>query len=164
MSVYRVVVFLHVMSALGFIMAHGVSAMMIFKVSRERKYENLCNYLDISSAALRPAMLALHGVEITGITLTLMAHWYLMGWIWASLGLFIAIGVVMGKYGAGYMNSVRKAMGILSPRDLKKGVRPNPLPYEQLVEVVAKGHPRLVAAAGLSGMAMIVALMTLKPF
>src|SRR5512142_617177 len=91
MSVYRVIVFLHVISALGFIMAHGVSAMMLFKVSRERAYENLCNYLDISSAALRPAMLALHGVEITGITLTLMAHWYLMGWIWASLGLFIAI-------------------------------------------------------------------------
>ncbi len=164
MSVYRVIVFLHVISALGFIMTHGVSAMMLFKISREREYENLCNYLDISKAALRPAMLALHGVEITGITLTLMGHWYLMGWIWAALGLFIAIGVVMGKCGAGYMNSVRRAMGTVSPRDLKKGVRPNPLPYEQLMEVVAKGHPRLVAAAGLGGMAMIVALMTLKPF
>lgn len=164
MSVYRVIVFLHVVSALGFFMAHGVSAMMLFKVSRERKYENLCNYLEISSAALRPAMLALHGVELTGIALTIMGKWYLMGWIWASLAMFIAVGFVMGKYAAGYMKSVRKAMGMVSQKDLKKGVRPMPAPYEKLMEVVASGRPRLVAAAGLSGMAMIVAMMTLKPF
>jgi len=164
MSVYRVIVFLHVISALGFIMAHGVSAMMIFKVSRERKYENLCNYLEISSLALRPAMLTLHGVELTGITLTLMGRWWIMGWIWASLALFVAVGFVMGKYGAGYMNSIRKGMGIVSQKELKKGIRPMPLPEEKLLELVAAGNPRLVASAGLSGLAMIVALMTLKPF
>jgi hypothetical protein len=164
MSVYRVIVFLHVLSALGFLMAHGVSAMMLFKVSRERSYDNLCNYLEISSLAMRPAMLALHGVELTGITLTIMGRWWMMGWIWAALALFIGVGFVMGKFAAGYMHSVRKAMGIVTPRDLKKGLRPTPAPYEKLLEVVAAGRPRLVAAAGLSGMAMIVALMTLKPF
>ena len=164
MSVYRVIVFLHVISAMGFIMAHGVSAMMLFKVSRERKYENLCNYLEISSFALRPAMLALHGVELTGITLTLMGHWWMMGWIWASLALFVAVGFVMGKYAAGYMNRVRSAMGIVSQKELKKGARPMPAPYEKLLEIVETGRPRLVASAGLSGLAMIVALMTLKPF
>ncbi len=164
MSIYRVIVFLHVLSALGFLMAHGVSAMMLFKVSRERSYDNLCNYLEISSMALKPAMLALHGVEITGITLTLMGRWWMMGWIWAALALFIGVGFVMGKYAAGYMNNVRRAMGIPSHKDLKKGLRPMPAPYEKLMEVVASGKPRLVAAAGLSGMAMIVALMTLKPF
>jgi hypothetical protein len=164
MSVYRVIVFLHVISAMGFIMAHGVSAMMLFKVSRERKYENLCNYLEISSAAMRPAMLALHGVEITGIILTIMGRWWMLGWIWAALALFIAVGFVMGKYAAGYMHSVRKAMGMVSPKELKKGIRPMPAPYEKLMEVVAAGRPRLVATAGLSGIAMIVALMTLKPF
>jgi hypothetical protein len=164
MSVYRVIVFLHIISAMGFIMAHGVSAMMLFKVNRERKYENLCNYLEISSMALRPAMLALHGVEITGIALTLMGRWWMMGWIWAALAMFVMVGFVMGKYAAAYMGSVRKAMGIVSQKDLKKGVRPMPAPYEKLMEVVEAGRPRLVATAGLSGLAVIVALMTLKPF
>lgn len=164
MSFYRVIVFLHIISALGFIMAHGVSAMMLFKVSRERKYENLCNYLEISSAAMGPAMLALHGVEITGIVLTIMGRWWMMGWIWVSLALFAAVGFVMGKYAAAYMKSVRKAMGMASPKELKKGARPMPAPYEKLVEIVESGRPRLVATAGLGGMAMIVALMTLKPF
>lgn len=154
MSVYRVIVFLHVLSALGFLMAHGVSAMMLFKVNRERSYDNLCNYLEISSLALKPAMLALHGVEITGITLTLMGHWWMMGWIWVSLALFIAVGFVMGKYAAGYMDSVRRAMGIVSQKDLKKGIRPMPAPYEKLMEVVASGKPRLVATTALSGLAM----------
>lgn len=164
LELYRVVVFLHVVSALGFVMAHGVSAMMLFKVSRERKYENLCNYLDISSAAMKPAMMALHGVELTGITLTLWAGWWHMAWIWVALALFVAVGFVMGKFAAGYMGRVRRAMGMVSPRDLKKGVRPMPVPYEKLMEVVATGRPKLVATAGLSGIAMIVALMVLKPF
>src|SRR5512133_2969927 len=143
MFLYRYIVALHVISALVFVMAHGVSAMMIFKVSRERKYENLCNYLDISSTALRPAMLALHGVELSGIALTLMAKWWMMGWIWASLALFVVIGFVMGKFAAGYMNRVRKAMGMVSAKDLKKGVRPMPVPEEVLLEVVASGRPKL---------------------
>jgi hypothetical protein len=164
MFLYRYIVALHVISALAFVMAHGVSAMMLFKVSQERKYENLCNYLDISKAALGPAMLALHGVELTGITLTLMAGWWHMGWIWVSLALFVGVGVVMGKFAAGYMNQVRKAMGMVSEKDIKKGIRPMPMPYERLMEVVASGRPKVVAAAGLSGMAMIVAMMVLKPF
>ncbi len=164
LAFYRVVVYLHVLSALVFVMAHGVSAMMIFKVRNERKYENLCNYLDISSFALKPAMLALHGVELTGITLTLWAKWWMHGWIWVSLVLFILVGFVMGKYAAGYMNSVRKAMGMPNARDLKKGIQPIPAPQEKLLEIVASGQPRLVAAAGLGGMAAIVMLMVLKPF
>jgi hypothetical protein len=164
MTVYRLIVFLHVISALGFIMAHGVSAMMIFKVSRERKYENLCNYLDISSTALRPAMLFLHGVELTGITLTLWAGWWRMGWIWLSLALFVAIGFVMAKYGAGYMGRVRKAMGMVSQKDLAKGIRPMPAPTEVLMDVIAQGKPKLVLAAGFGGMAAIVMLMVMKPF
>jgi len=164
MSVYRFIVFLHVISALGFIMAHGVSAMMIFKVSRERKYENLCNYLDISAAAMRPAMLFLHGVELTGIVLTIWAGWWRMGWIWASLALFIAVGVVMGKFAASYMGRVRKAMGVVSQKDLAKGIRPMPAPPEVLMDVVAAGKPNLVLAAGFGGMAAIAMLMVMKPF
>ena len=164
MSVYGLIVFLHVVSALVFMMAHGVSAAMIFKVRYERKPENLCNYLEISSMALLPAMRALEGVLLTGIILTVWAGWWRMGWIWISLLLFIAIGVVMGKFGSGYMNSVRRAMGMVSPRDLKKGVRPMPAPPEVLAEVIEKGKPRLVAAAGLSTMAAVVLLMVMKPF
>jgi len=164
MSVYRVIVFLHVISALVFLMAHGVSAMMLFKVSRERKYENLCNYLEISSAAMLPAMRALDGVIITGIILTIWAKWWYMGWIWASLGLFILVGIVMGKFASAYMGRVRKAMGMVSQKDLKKGIRPMPAPQEVLMDVVAQGKPRLVATAGLGTLAAITFLMVTKPF
>lgn len=164
MSVYRFIVFLHVVSAVAFFAAHGVSMMMLYKVSRERSYENLCNYLDISSMALRPAMLALHGIELTGIVLTIWAGWWRMGWIWASLGLFIFIGFIMHKYASSYMHRVRSGMGMLTPQELKKGVRPMPMPYEKLMEVVATGRPKFVAATALSASAAIVALMVMKPF
>jgi hypothetical protein len=164
MTIYRFIVLLHVLSALAFVMAHGVSMMMFFKVRNERNYENLCNYLDISSAAMRPAMLALHGVEATGIVLTLMVGWWRMGWIWVSLVLFVAIGVLMGKFASGYMRRVRKAMGMVSAKELKKGVRPQPAPYPQLMQVIETGRPKMVLSVGLSLMSMMVALMVLKPF
>jgi hypothetical protein len=164
MSVYRFIVFLHVISAMVFIMAHGVSAMMMFKISRERKYENLCNYLEISKMALAPAMRALEGVLLTGIILTVWAKWWHMGWIWASLALFVAISFVMIKYASGYMNRVRKAIGMVSQKDLKKGIRPLPAPPEVLAKVVTEGRPRLVASVGMGGLAAIVLLMVMKPF
>lgn len=164
MSIYRVIVFLHVISALVFMMAHGVSAMMMFKISRERKYENLCNYLEISSAAMLPAMRALDGVILTGIVLTIWAKWWHMGWIWASLVLFVLIGVLMGKYASGYLRRIRRTMGMVSQKDLKKGIRPMPAPQEVLWEMLAQGSPRLVASAGLGGLAAITFLMVAKPF
>ena len=164
MSVYRFIVFLHVVSAIAFFAAHGVSMMMLFKVHRERSYENLCNYLDVSSMAMRPAMMALHGIELTGIVLTIWMGWWRMGWIWASLALFVFIGVIMHKYAGGYMASVRSAMGMVSQKQLKKGIRPNPMPYEMLMEVVAKGRPQFVLATAGGAAAAITALMVMKPF
>ncbi len=164
MTVYRFIVFLHVVSAISFFAAHGVSMMMLFKISRERNYENLCNYLDISSAAMRPAMIALKGIELTGIVLTIWVGWWRMGWIWASLALFVFIGVIMHKYAGGYVKSVRHGMGMISQKELKKGMRPNPMPYEKLMEVVATGRPKFVLATAGGAAAMITALMVMKPF
>ena len=164
MSVYRLIVFLHVISALLFVMAHGISAMMMFMLSRERKYENICNFLDISKWAMMPAMRSLEGVLVTGIVLTIWAKWWMMGWIWASLALFVVIGVVMGKYASGYMNRVRKAMGMVSARDIKKGIRPEPAPQEVLMQILREGKPKLVASVGLGGLAMVTMLMVTKPF
>jgi hypothetical protein len=164
MSVYRFIVFLHVVSAVAFFAAHGVSMMMLFKVYRERSYDNLCNYLDISSSALRPAMLALHGIELTGIALTIWAGWWRMGWIWASLALFVFIGVIMHKYAGGYLRQVRSAMGMVSQKDIKKGVRPMPMPYERLMDVIATGRPKFVMATAGGAAALITALMVMKPF
>lgn len=164
MSIYRLLVFVHVISGLLFVMAHGVSAMMMFAVSRERRLEKLCDYLEISRMAFLPAMRALDGVLISGVILTVWARWWQFGWIWASLVTFVGIGYVMGKYGAGYMNRVRRAIGIVSPKDLKKGVRPEIVPEPVLEQILREGQPKLVASVGLGGMAMIVLLMVVKPF
>lgn len=162
MSLYRLIVFLHVFSSLLFFAAHGISMLMIFKVRRERNLEKLCEWLEISAAALRPAGWALRGVELTGIILTIWAGWYRMGWIWLSLALFVAVGFVMVKYGAGYMNSVRRAMGM--PVNGKLPEKPMFAPPEQLAQIVAQGRPKMVLGAAMSLSAAIVALMVLKPF
>lgn len=164
MSAYRFIVFLHVVSAITFFAAHGVSMMMLFKVSRERSYDNLCHWIETSRMALKPAMLALHGIELTGIILTIWMGWWRMGWIWASLGLFIFIGFIMHKYAAGYMKAVRQGMGMVTQEELKKGMRPMPMPYEKLMEVVATGRPRFVMAAAGGAAALLTALMVMKPF
>jgi hypothetical protein len=107
---------------------------------------------------------ALELTLLTGIILTVWARWWMMGWVWATMGLLMILGYVMGKYGAGYMNRVRKALGMVSQKDLKKGVRPMPAPPEVLAQIIEQGRPRLVASFGLGGLAAILLLMVMKPF
>lgn len=162
MSLYRMIVFLHVFSSILFFAAHGISMLMIFKVHHERNLGKLCEWLEISSAALKPAMWALRGIELTGIILTLWAGWWRMGWIWLSLVLFVAVGFVMAKPAAGYMNSVRRAIGM--PVNGKLPEKPEFVPPEQLAQIIARGRPKMVLATAMSLSAAIVALMVLKPF
>lgn len=164
MSVYRLIVFVHIISSMGFLMAHGISAAMMFKVSRERSYNALCSDLELSGKVLNWAMRFLDGVLLSGITLTVWARWWRFGWVWASIGLFIAVAIFMAKYGSGYMNRVRRAIGVVKPKEFKKGVRPRFVPQEELEKILEQGKPRLVALGGLSGLAAIVLLMVTKPF
>ncbi|HVN55572.1 MAG TPA: hypothetical protein VMT46_14660 [Anaerolineaceae bacterium] len=166
MSVYPWVVLIHVISAFGFVMAHGVSVVVLFRLQGERDRERICTLLELSRATLNPMYITLILVLITGIAGGFLAKWWRMGWIWLALAVFFALSFVMGRYGRAYFETLRSALGIAAPNQSENRA---PIPVtaetpEQLRTLIASGHSRLLAWSGLGGLAVILLLMLMKPF
>ncbi len=165
-SLYPWVILVHVVCAFGFMMAHGVSVFVMFKLQGEQDRERICALLELSRLSLNPMYFALIGLLVTGIAGGFMASWWRMGWIWLALVLFFALGFIMGRYGRPYFENLRSALGISIPnRSRNSAVIPVTADSpEQLRALIASGHSRLLAWSGLGGLAAILLLMVLKPF
>jgi hypothetical protein len=157
-------VFLHVASVLGFLLAHGASAMVMFRLRDERVPARLCALLDLSQAVGGGMAITAGLLVLTGLVGGFTGRWWGQGWIWASLGLFLAISLAMSALGRVHFERVRRALGIPNDADRKRHVAPAPLPPDQLAAVLAAGRPGLLAGVGLVGLAVITWLMMFKPF
>lgn len=162
---YTWVIFLHVFSVLGFLLAHGASAAVMFRVRAEREPVRLQALLDLSQAVggLTSATALL--LLVAGILGGFMGGWWGRGWIWAALVLFIAVGFVMSFLGRLYLERVRRAIGVAANEASRQATEPpQPVSREQLVAVLNSGQPMALALIGLGGLAVITWLMIFKPF
>ena len=162
---YKFVVFLHVISVLGFLLAHGVSATISYALKRERDAAKIRAMLDLSSASYPMMLWTLLATFMFGLVAAfLMPTWWRFGWIWVSIALLVVIVVLMAVYGSGVFGEVRKTVG------LPYAVKGKPFPAEpaksdeEVFAVLAKINPTLLMVIGYGGFAVIAWLMRAKPF
>lgn len=154
---YLWVVFLHVAGAFGFLLAHGVSVAVLFRLRTERKRERIRALLELSSSSLSGFYASIMLLLGAGILAGFLGHWWDRAWIWTALGLFIAIAIAMYPLATAYLRRVRAAVE----------VRPSGEPMaadEELDELLGSGRPVTIAVIGFGGIAVILWLMILKPF
>ena len=162
---YLSLVFLHVLSIFGFLFAHGASALVMFRVQRERDLARLHALLDLSQAMGSAMAITSLLLFLFGLLAGFLGRWWGQGWIWVSLVLFIAISIVMSVLGRPYLERVRRAIGIGTTEEQRRKLPIAPaLPPDELAQVLASGRPGLVAAVGLGGLVVITWLMMYKPF
>ena len=94
---YRIIVFLHILGAMGFLLAHGASASVAFRLRREKEIERIKALLDVSGTAVLMMWISLLVLAVAGIVLGFMGRWWSRGWIWTSIGLFLAIGILVNS-------------------------------------------------------------------
>jgi hypothetical protein len=163
-SPYNWVVFLHVVGAFTFVLAHGVSAGVALKLRREREIPRVQALLDLSSAATSGLYIGLLILLIAGITAAFMAGLWGRGWIWTAIALLILMIAFMWVRASRYYGEVRRASG-LGYYILGKGsgdpMAPNTAELARLLE-----SPRAIELAGVGtiGLLAIVWLMVMKPF
>jgi hypothetical protein len=160
--------FAHVASVFGFLLAHGVSAGVLFKLRGERKVERIRALLDLSKASISwtYAFLVLTGV--TGFAAAYIGDWWRQIWIWVSAALLILIALAMDWIGDPYYDRLRVAVGLEEPK-AKKGTpapqaAPEPVSQEALERMLRSPRPYLIALIGIGGLAILLWLMVLKPF
>jgi hypothetical protein len=164
------VVFAHVASVFGFLLAHGVSIGVLFKLPGERKLERIRALLDLSkrSIAWTYAFLLLLGV--TGFAAAYIGDWWRQGWVWASAALLILIALAMDWIGDPYYDRLRVALGLEEPKAKKNAPAPpgplleTPADEQALVRLLRSPRSWLLALVGIGGLATILWLMLFKPF
>jgi hypothetical protein len=175
-AIYPWVVYAHVASVFAFLLAHGVSAGVLFKLRGERKVERIRALLDLSKASIRWTYTFLILLGLSGGTAAYLGDWWRQGWVWASAALLILIALAMDWIGDPYYDRLRMAVGLEEPKEPKepKGRKGAPAPQgplpdtaageEKLNRLLRSPRPLLLALVGIVGLAAILWLMLLKPF
>ena len=161
---YTWLVFLHVLGVFGFLMAHGISASVAFKLRHERNPERMRALLDLSSSSLG----ILHGsigvLLLTGVIVGFLGRWWGRGWIWLSMGLLIAVYVYMGIARSDYYSQVRKAAGLGYMEGFKLRPPAEPANSAEIEALLNHSRPVQLAVIGFGSLAVIAWLMMFKPF
>lgn len=154
---YSWIVFLHVAGAFGFLLAHGVSVAVLLRLRTERKRDRITTLLDLSSSSMTGFYASIVVLLAAGTLAGFIGNWWRMVWIWASLGLFLAIAAAMYPLATAYLRRVRAAVG----------KRPSGAPMasdEEIDELLGSGRPVLIAVIGFGGLLVILWMMMFKPF
>jgi len=164
---YPWLVFVHVLAAFGFVLAHGASALAAFRVRAERDPERIGAMLDLSNASMGLMYVCVALLTAAGVGAGLLGHWFGRLWIWAAIGVLIVVSVAMFAYATPYYIRVRLAVGQPgrgNHRRSPSGSGPAPVPAVELAGLLQSRRPEGIAAIGGIGLAVLIWLMIFKPF
>lgn len=150
---YHWVLFVHILSAFVFALAHGASTKVILKLRSEKDPERLAVLLDLSADYMNVLYGSLLVMILAGIGGGFIGKWWGSGWIWTGIVLLLGIASAMYSMATLPMSKLRKALG--------PAVHERPEDLEARRAVI---RPVLIAAIGYGGLAVIVWLMVFKPF
>jgi hypothetical protein len=161
---YRVIVFFHILGAMGFLMSHGASASVAFRLRRETEIERIKALLDVSGTAVIVMWISLLVLAVAGIVLGFMGRWWNRGWIWTSIGLLLAIGIVMGIFSGRHYHGLRKLVGLPYMEGSKDRPAEEPASHAEILALINDHKPMVLTVVGFGGIGVILWLMMFKPF
>lgn len=84
-------IFLHILSALTFFLAHGTAVAMAFQLRKETDFARIRAMLDLSATTFMTMVVAFLVMGLSGLTLPFMMKLWGKGWIWASVILMLVV-------------------------------------------------------------------------
>ena len=156
---YQTLVFLHVLGVFGFLLAHGVSVFVAFRVQRVKDVAAIRALLGLSASAVMMTTFSLLLLLIGGVWAGFVGNWWSRGWIWAALGILVVVWGLMSSFTGPAFRRARMAVGFTGPRTIDESVV-----SEQLPQALADLRPWLPMASGTIGLVLILWLMVFKPF
>jgi hypothetical protein len=162
-GVYGVVVFLHVLGAFAFVLAHGVSMFVSFRLRTERDAARRVLLFELSCTGINLMYLGLVVLLVAGIAAGFLGnHWGRL-WIWAALGTLVVVLAVMYSVATPFYGRMRAAAGAPVPDQVVARMKPPPAP-EDLDRLATSNRPFWLAAVGGTGLVVLIWLMLAKPF
>jgi glucan phosphoethanolaminetransferase (alkaline phosphatase superfamily) len=161
MDLYPWLVFLHITGAFVFVMAHGVSAIVAFRLRAERDPVRMTALMELSSTSISVMYIGLLTLLIAGIIAALNRNWFSQGWPWAAIVVLVVVAVAMYVLASRYYAGIREALGLASMNNKEPGPA---RPADEIVRMLDTRRPEQIAVLGFVGLLIILWLMIFKPF
>jgi hypothetical protein len=148
--------FIHLAGVVGFVAAHGTSMAATVMLRRFKEPQQVAGILQLSAATVSAFYLSTLVLLVGGVGAGVVGQWFDQAWIWVSLGLLIAVGIIMIPMGRTHFRRIRMVLELTETGTA--------VSRDDFVRVVNSGNPILTAGTGFVAVLLIVYLMVLKPF
>lgn len=153
---YQWWVYLHLLGVFGFLISHGVSVGVTFRLRTEREPQKVQALLQMSSASINGFYPSMGLLLAGGIAAAFAGDLWGYGWIWASIAALVVVTGAMYAMARPYYRRLRFITGALV--DGSQAVSP-----EQYDHTLRSPRAMAIAWIGFLGLALLLYLMLFKP-
>jgi len=160
----RWLIFLHILAALTFFLAHGASAAMAFKIRREKDFARIGAMLDLSWSTMVLMGVSFLIMGLTGIILPFLVRIWNRGYIWASIVLMLFVFIYMAVFNEATYKQLRRLVGLPYMKGSKQMPAEPPSSPEEVTSLLNKINVMPLVLVGYGIPAIVLWLMIFKPF
>jgi hypothetical protein len=160
---HRILLFSHVLFAFIYLLAHGTSVAVAYRVRREVSAERVRALLDLSRATVPASNYMLMATLLCGIALGFLGHWWSAGWLWVAIVILFLVLFTMGKVAVPYFQEIRNAVGLVLVDGRWERTATDASP-DDLARALESGSPTTITGVAIAGWAAILWMMMFKPF
>jgi len=157
-------VFLHVLSAITFFLAHGTAAAMIFKLRTETDFNRIRAMLDLSQSTFLAYIISFLVLGLTGLIMPFFIHIWDKIYIWLSIVLLLFVAVWMGLVNEKQIKDLRRLVGLPYMKGNKHFPAEPAAGPQEVAALLKKINPTQWVIVGYGIPAIILWLMIFKPF
>jgi hypothetical protein len=160
----RWLVFVHVLAAITFFLAHGTSAAMTFQIRKETEFPRIRALLDLSWSTMILMGVSFLIMGLTGLILPFMIHIWNKGYIWLSIVLMLFVFIYMAMFNETHYKEVRRLVGLPYMKGNKQMPAEAPSSPEEVAALLNKTSATSLVVVGYIIPAIVLWLMIFKPF
>ena len=160
----RWLIFVHILAALTFFLAHGTSAAMAFKVRKETDFARIRAMLDLSWSTMIVMGVSFLILGLTGVGLPFLVHVWNKGYIWLSIVLMLFVFIYMAMFNEKHYKQVRRLVGLPYMKGNTNMPAEPPSSPEEVTALLSQTSVTGLVVAGYVIPAVVLWLMIFKPF
>ena len=160
----RWLIFVHILSALTFFLAHGTSATMTFQLRKETDFTRIRAMLDLSWSTRILMGVSFLILGLTGLILADMIHIWNKVYIWLSIVLMLFVFIYMAMFNETHYKELRRLVGLPYMKGNKQMPAGPPSTPDEVAALIKKTSATALVVVGYIIPAIVLWLMIFKPF
>ena len=162
--IVRWLVFVHILAALTFFLAHGTSAAMTFQVRKETDFNRIRALLDLSWSTMIIMGVSFGIMGLTGLIMPFLIHLWGRIYIWLSIVLMVFVFMYMSLYNETHYKELRRMVDLPYMRGNKRLPAEAPSSPEEVARHLTKLNTTSLIVVGYLVPGIVLWLMVFKPF